>query len=62
MVNKLAVFALTALPLSSNSGPKKASPKIPAWLMTATKRPAINSLRRGRMLAQKHEDIARELE
>jgi RNA polymerase sigma-70 factor, ECF subfamily len=33
-----------------------------AWLMTAAKRRAIDSLRRGRMLLQKHEEIARELE
>ena len=30
--------------------------------MTAAKRRAIDSLRRGRMLVQKHEEIARELE
>ena len=30
--------------------------------MTAAKRRAIDSFRRGRMLAQKHEEIARELE
>jgi RNA polymerase sigma-70 factor, ECF subfamily len=33
-----------------------------AWLMTAAKRRAIDSLRRGQMLVQKHEEIARELE
>jgi RNA polymerase sigma factor (sigma-70 family) len=33
-----------------------------AWLMTAAKRRAIDSLRRGRMLVQKHEEIAKELE
>jgi len=33
-----------------------------AWLMTAAKRRAIDSLRRGRMLVQKHEEITRELE
>jgi RNA polymerase sigma-70 factor (ECF subfamily) len=31
-------------------------------LMTAAKRRAIDSFRRGRMLVQKHQDIARELE
>jgi RNA polymerase sigma-70 factor, ECF subfamily len=30
--------------------------------MTAAKRRAIDSLRRGRMLVQKHEEVARELE
>jgi RNA polymerase sigma-70 factor (ECF subfamily) len=33
-----------------------------AWLMTAAKRRAIDALRRGRMLEQKHGEIARELE
>jgi RNA polymerase sigma factor (sigma-70 family) len=32
-----------------------------AWLMTVAKRLAIDSLRRGQRLLQKHEDIAREL-
>jgi RNA polymerase sigma-70 factor (ECF subfamily) len=43
--------------------PEEGIPKNPAaWLMTAAKRRAIDSLRRGRMLVQKHEEIARELE
>jgi RNA polymerase sigma-70 factor, ECF subfamily len=33
-----------------------------AWLMTAAKRRAIDVLRRGQMLVQKHEEITRELE
>jgi len=33
-----------------------------AWLMTAAKRRAIDSLRRGQMLTQQHEAIARELQ
>lgn len=33
-----------------------------AWLMTAAKRRAIDSLRRGQMLIQKHEELTRELE
>src|ERR1044072_2179271 len=33
-----------------------------AWLMTAAKRRAIDSLRRGSMLIHKHEEIGRELE
>lgn len=33
-----------------------------AWLMTAAKRRAIDSLRRGQMLALKHEEVARELQ
>ena len=43
--------------------PKEGIPDNPAaWLMTAAKRRAIDSLRRGQMLVQKHEEIARELE
>src|ERR1700753_354938 len=33
-----------------------------AWLMTAAKRRALDTLRRSRMLVQKHEEITRELE
>ena len=33
-----------------------------AWLMTAAKRRAIDTLRRGQMLVQKHEEVARELQ
>src|ERR1700677_2868947 len=43
--------------------PEQGIPENPAaWLMTEAKRRAIDSLRRGRMLLQKHEEIARELE
>src|SRR5215469_2909817 len=43
--------------------PEEGIPENPgAWLMTAAKRRAIDSLRRGQMLVQKHEEIARELE
>jgi len=43
--------------------PEEGIPDNPgAWLMKAAKRRAIDSLRRGRMLVQKHEEIARELE
>ena len=43
--------------------PEEGIPENPAaWLMTAAKRRAIDSLRRGQMLEQKHEEIARELE
>jgi RNA polymerase sigma factor (sigma-70 family) len=42
--------------------PKEGIPENPAaWLMTAAKRRAIDNLRRGLMLVQKHEEIAREL-
>ncbi|HVZ38119.1 MAG TPA: RNA polymerase sigma factor [Candidatus Kapabacteria bacterium] len=43
--------------------PEEGIPENPgAWLMKAAKRRAIDWLRRGRMLVQKHEEIARELE
>lgn len=43
--------------------PAEGIPQKPgAWLMTAAKRRAIDSLRRGRMLVQKHEEISRDLE
>jgi RNA polymerase sigma factor (sigma-70 family) len=60
MAEELAQDALiTALEV----WPEEGIPQNPAaWLMTAAKRRAIDSLRRGRMLLQKHEEIARELE
>jgi len=43
--------------------PKEGIPENPgALLMTAAKRRTIDPLRRGQMLLQKHEAIARELE
>src|ERR1700690_1184851 len=43
--------------------PDEGVPENPAaWLMTAAKRRAIDSLRRGRMLEQKHDELAREFE
>lgn len=43
--------------------PEEGIPEKPAaWLMTAAKRRAIDALRRGRMLEQKHGEIGRELE
>jgi len=43
--------------------PEEGIPENPgAWLMTAAKRRAIDSLRRSRVLVQKHEEIARELQ
>jgi RNA polymerase sigma factor (sigma-70 family) len=43
--------------------PEEGIPNSPgAWLMTAAKRRALDSLRRARMFVQKHEEIARELE
>jgi RNA polymerase sigma-70 factor (ECF subfamily) len=43
--------------------PEEGIPENPgAWLMKAAKRRAIDSLRRSRLLVQKHEEIARELQ
>jgi len=43
--------------------PEEGIPENPgAWLMTAAKRRAIDLLRRGQMLLQKHEEIAHDLE
>jgi predicted RNA polymerase sigma factor len=60
IAKELAQIALvTALEL----WPEEGIPENPgAWLMTAAKRRAIDSLRRGHMLLQKHEAIARELD
>ncbi len=60
IAEKLAQDALvTALEV----WPEEGIPENPgAWLMTAAKRRAIDSLRRGRMLVQKHDEITRELE
>src|ERR1700744_103065 len=56
-------LAQDALVAALERWPEEGVPDNPgAWLMTAAKRRAIDSLRRGRMLEQKHEEIARELE
>ena len=56
-------LAQDALVTALELWPKEGIPDNPgAWLMTAAKRRAIDSLRRGRMLVQKHEEITRELE
>src|ERR1700747_1797211 len=56
-------LAQDALVAALEGWPEEGIPKNPApWLMTAAKRRAIDRLRRGQMLAQKHEEIARELE
>src|ERR1041384_8182371 len=55
-------LAQDALVAALERWPEEGIPENPAaWLMTAAKRRAIDSLRRGQMLAQKHEEIAREL-
>jgi len=55
-------LAQDALVAALERWPEEGIPENPAaWLMTAAKRRAIDSLRRGLMLAQKHEEIAREL-
>lgn len=56
-------LAQDALVTALEVWPEEGIPEKPgAWLMTAAKRRAIDTLRRGRMLVQKHEEIARELE
>ena len=56
-------LAQDALVAALERWPEEGIPDKPAaWLMTAAKRRAIDSLRRGRMLEQKHGEIGRELE
>ena len=52
-------LAQDALVAALERWPEEGIPENPAaWLMTAAKRRAIDSLRRGQMLVQKHEEIA----
>ena len=56
-------LAQDALVTALEVWPDEGIPENPgAWLMTAAKRRAIDSLRRGKMLEQKHGEIAHELE
>jgi RNA polymerase sigma-70 factor, ECF subfamily len=56
-------LAQDALIAALEQWPEDGIPEKPAaWLMTAAKRRAIDGLRRGRMLEQKHIEIGRELE
>jgi predicted RNA polymerase sigma factor len=56
-------LAQDALVTALEVWPEAGIPENPAaWLMTAARRRALDSLRRGRMLEQKHEEISRELE
>jgi RNA polymerase sigma factor (sigma-70 family) len=56
-------LAQDALVAALERWPEEGIPENPAaWLMTAAKHRAIDGLRRGQMLVQKHEEIARELE
>ncbi|MBV8892584.1 MAG: RNA polymerase sigma factor [Acidobacteria bacterium] len=56
-------LAQDALVAALERWPEEGIPENPAaWLMTAAKRRAIDSLRRGQMLVQKQEEVARELE
>ena len=56
-------LAQDALVIALEVWPEEGIPDNPgAWLMTAAKRRAMDWLRRGRMLVQKHEEIARDLE
>ena len=55
-------LAQDALVAAIERWPEEGIPDNPAaWLMTAAKRRAIDSLRRGQMIAPKHEEIARDL-
>ena len=56
-------LAQDALVAALERWPEEGIPENPAaWLMTAAKRRAIDSLRREQMLAQKHEEVAVDLE
>jgi len=56
-------LAQDALVAALERWPEEGIPENPApWLMTAAKRRAIDSLRRGQVLVRKHEEIARELQ
>ena len=56
-------LAQDALVAALERWPEEGIPEKPAaWLMTAAKRRAIDHLRRGRMLEEKHGEITRELE
>jgi RNA polymerase sigma-70 factor (ECF subfamily) len=56
-------LAQDALVTALEVWPQEGIPANPgAWLMTAARRRALDSLRRARMLVQKHEEITRELE
>ena len=56
-------LAQDALVTALELWPEQGIPENPAaWLMTAARRRALDWLRRGRMLVQKHEEITRELE
>src|ERR1043165_1127606 len=56
-------LAQDALVAALERWPEEGIPENPAaWLMTAAKRRAIDSLRRGHMLEHKHDEIARDLE
>src|ERR1041384_7412622 len=56
-------LAQDALVIALEVWPDEGIPDNPgAWLMMAARRRALDALRRGRMLVQKHEEIARELE
>src|SRR5690242_13319395 len=55
-------LAQDALVAALERWPEEGIPENPApWLMLAAKRRAIDNLRRGQMLIQKHEEIARDL-
>jgi RNA polymerase sigma factor (sigma-70 family) len=62
-VDRAEELAQEALLIALAEWPKRGVPNNPgAWLMAAARRRAIDGIRRERMLARKHAEIARELE
>jgi RNA polymerase sigma factor (sigma-70 family) len=62
-VDRAEELAQEALVVALDEWPRTGVPQNPgAWLMAAAKRRAIDGLRRDRMLARKHEEIARDLD
>jgi RNA polymerase sigma factor (sigma-70 family) len=56
-------LAQDALVIALEVWPEEGIPDNPAaWLMTTAKRRALDTLRRGRMLVEKHEELSRDLE
>ncbi|HEY1604489.1 MAG TPA: sigma-70 family RNA polymerase sigma factor [Allosphingosinicella sp.] len=62
-VDRAEELAQDALVVALSEWPRTGVPANPgAWLMTAAKRRAIDAIRRDRMRARKHEEVARELD
>src|SRR3569832_2869704 len=62
-IDRAEELAQDALVIALSEWPRTGVPASPgAWLMTTAKRRAIDALRRDRMRARKHEEIAREMD